>query len=115
MPESMDHVLREMGEPVGVYMPDPIRMGFGIAFGLVRFRGNAVDPFPWDSITVIYETIHRHRIVKGPSFLVPKSCSRIYQVVRRDGECIRFDRDQLKYAEILGNLLHEETLRRQIP
>jgi hypothetical protein len=37
--------------------------------GLIRVRRNAVDPFPWDAIRVICQTIHRHKIVKGPSFL----------------------------------------------
>jgi len=83
--------------------------------GLIRLRRRAVDPFPWDSIKVIHQTIHHHKVLHGPSFLVPHSCSHIFHVVRHDGECIRFDRDKLKDADRLGALLKAEARCRRLP
>jgi hypothetical protein len=82
--------------------------------GLVQLSGRTVDVFRWEDITVITQVIHRHKILRGPSVIVPKSRSDTFIVQHCHGKYIAFDRDKIRGAGELGRLLQEEARQRGI-
>ena len=82
--------------------------------GLVQLSGRTVDVFRWGDITAITQVIHRHKILRGPSVIVPKSRSDTFIVQHCHGKYIAFDRDKIRGAGELGRLLQEEARQRGI-
>ena len=82
--------------------------------GLVQLSGRTVDVFRWEEITGITQVIHRHKILRGPSVIVPKSRADSFIVQHSNGKYIAFDRDKIRGAGELGRLLQEEARQRGI-
>jgi hypothetical protein len=73
-----------------------------------------VDVFCWEEITAITHVIHRHKILRGPSVIVPKSRADTFIVQHSNGKYIAFDRDKVRGARELGRLLRKEARQRGI-
>jgi hypothetical protein len=83
--------------------------------GLLQLSGRTVDVFRWEEITGITQVIHRHKILRGPSVIVPKSRADSFIVQHSSGKYIAFDRDKISGAGELGRILQEEARQRGIP
>ena len=88
------------------------------AGGFYTISRGKMQEFPWDEIKEVHETIQHEKIpiVKRPvKHLVPTKESRSYNIVRKDGVAIGFDRNKVPKQELIIKPLKIEMERRGVP